>query len=202
MAPVARTVRAEADGWLRWLPIPSPVEPVENPGSVAALRSHYARSRRPRCRPFWHVQPADGGPMKAVVSRLLSAHGGLRAADRAGQRHAARRHRWRPSSVARECMRQAYWPCPILSRHLQACDVLVQPYPEGITSRRTSAMAALAHGRAIVTRKAVERTALAESGRPYHSGPRVRPRLSRSRAAACGPVWARAVGRTRACFLR
>lgn len=34
---------------------------------------------------------------------------------------------------------------------LQACDVLVQPYPDGVTTRRTSVMAGLANGRAVVT---------------------------------------------------
>lgn len=34
---------------------------------------------------------------------------------------------------------------------LEACDVLVQPYPDGISSRRTSAMAGLSLGRPVVT---------------------------------------------------
>jgi glycosyltransferase involved in cell wall biosynthesis len=38
-----------------------------------------------------------------------------------------------------------------LSAHLQACDVLVQPYPDGVSSRRTTLMAALAHGVPAVT---------------------------------------------------
>src|SRR5207247_1260480 len=38
-----------------------------------------------------------------------------------------------------------------VSRHVAACDLMLQPYPDGISSRRTSAMVALAHGRAIVT---------------------------------------------------
>jgi glycosyltransferase involved in cell wall biosynthesis len=38
-----------------------------------------------------------------------------------------------------------------LSRHLSACDLLIQPYPDGITTRRTSAMAAIAHGRPVVS---------------------------------------------------
>jgi glycosyltransferase involved in cell wall biosynthesis len=44
-----------------------------------------------------------------------------------------------------------YVPREDLVRHLAACDVFVQPYPDGITSRRTSVMAALAVGRAVVT---------------------------------------------------
>jgi len=38
-----------------------------------------------------------------------------------------------------------------VSHHVAACDVMLQPYPDGISSRRTSAMVALSHGRAIVT---------------------------------------------------
>jgi glycosyltransferase involved in cell wall biosynthesis len=38
-----------------------------------------------------------------------------------------------------------------VSRHLNACDVMVQPYPDGVSTRRTTAMAALAHGRPLAT---------------------------------------------------
>jgi glycosyltransferase involved in cell wall biosynthesis len=38
-----------------------------------------------------------------------------------------------------------------LARHVMACDLLVQPYPDGISSRRTSAMAGLAFGVPLVT---------------------------------------------------
>jgi glycosyltransferase involved in cell wall biosynthesis len=38
-----------------------------------------------------------------------------------------------------------------LSVHLSACDLMLQPYVDGVSSRRTSVMAALAHGRPIVT---------------------------------------------------
>jgi hypothetical protein len=38
-----------------------------------------------------------------------------------------------------------------LAEHVAACDVLLQPYPDGITTRRTSAMAGLSQGRAVVT---------------------------------------------------
>lgn len=38
-----------------------------------------------------------------------------------------------------------------LSQRLQACDVLVQPYPDGASTRRTTLMAALSHGVPVVT---------------------------------------------------
>jgi hypothetical protein len=40
---------------------------------------------------------------------------------------------------------------PVLAAHLGVCDVMVQPYPDGVTSRRTSVMACLSQGRAVVT---------------------------------------------------
>jgi glycosyltransferase involved in cell wall biosynthesis len=44
-----------------------------------------------------------------------------------------------------------YVPTSTLVRYLSACDLFLQPYPDGITSRRTSAMACLSLGRPIVT---------------------------------------------------
>jgi hypothetical protein len=38
-----------------------------------------------------------------------------------------------------------------VSRHITATDLMIQPYPDGISGRRTSAMAVLAQGRAMVT---------------------------------------------------
>jgi glycosyltransferase involved in cell wall biosynthesis len=38
-----------------------------------------------------------------------------------------------------------------LSHHLAACDVLIQPYPDGVSSRRTSLLAGLQNGKPIVT---------------------------------------------------
>jgi glycosyltransferase involved in cell wall biosynthesis len=38
-----------------------------------------------------------------------------------------------------------------LSHHLSACDLMLQPFPDGLTSRRTSLMNALAHGLPVVS---------------------------------------------------
>jgi glycosyltransferase involved in cell wall biosynthesis len=37
------------------------------------------------------------------------------------------------------------------STQIAACDAMFQPYPEGITTRRTTAMAALAHGKCLIS---------------------------------------------------
>jgi glycosyltransferase involved in cell wall biosynthesis len=38
-----------------------------------------------------------------------------------------------------------------VSTHLRACDMLLQPYPDGVSSRRTSVMSGLANGVPVVT---------------------------------------------------
>jgi glycosyltransferase involved in cell wall biosynthesis len=42
-------------------------------------------------------------------------------------------------------------PDAAVSAHLRACDLLLQPFPDGISSRRTTAMAGLANGVPVVT---------------------------------------------------
>jgi glycosyltransferase involved in cell wall biosynthesis len=62
-----------------------------------------------------------------------------------------------------------------LAAAVRACDVMVQPYPDGVTTRRTSVMAALANGVATVTTSGAltedvwterQAVALARAGRP------------------------------------
>ena len=68
-----------------------------------------------------------------------------------------------------------------VSHHLQACDLLIQPYPDGICSRRTTAMAGLVHGRPVVATRGrftepvwAEGTALS----PIDAGPESLARLA------------------------
>jgi glycosyltransferase involved in cell wall biosynthesis len=42
-------------------------------------------------------------------------------------------------------------PLADLSCHIAACDVMLHLYPDGVDTRRSTAMASLAHGRALVT---------------------------------------------------
>lgn len=38
-----------------------------------------------------------------------------------------------------------------ISAHIQACDIMIQPYPDGVTAKRTSILASLLHEKAILT---------------------------------------------------
>jgi len=51
-----------------------------------------------------------------------------------------------------------------LSRHIAACDLLIQPYPDGATTRRTSLMVGLSHGKPILTTRSHVTEPLWEQG--------------------------------------
>ena len=71
---------------------------------------------------------------------------------------------------------------------LNACDLLLQPYPDGVTTRRTSVMAGLINGRAIVTTDGSSHRACLGGERCCRAGPGVRT-SSRSSppCARCSP---------------
>ena len=135
-----------------WLPIPSPVEPIDDPRGVEFVRARYARPGGHVVGHFGLYSRLTAKPMKDVVSRLLAR---VETIDvlLMGQGSATLRQQILKADPQFASRVHASGPLSLedLSRHLQACDVLVQPYPEGITSRRTSTMASLAHGKAIVT---------------------------------------------------
>jgi hypothetical protein len=75
-------------------------------------------------------------------------------------------------SVANRLFATGRLPADEVSHHVAACDLMLQPYPDGLSSRRTSAMVALSHGRAIVTT----------------DGRLTEPLWAEARAAVLGPV--------------
>lgn len=133
-----------------WLPIPAAVESL--PASAPSVRGRFAGAER--CL-VGHV-----GSYGDEVSSLLTKR--LTAIMESDARPAllligARSARFRDALV----MQHPAWGDRVratgrlttneLARCVGACDLLLQPYPDGITSRRTSAMAALTLGRPVVT---------------------------------------------------
>lgn len=94
-----------------------------------------------------------------------------------------------------------------ISVQLQACDVLVQPYPDGVTTRRTSVMAGLANRCAVVTTdgkltEGVWRTsdcvALAPAGDAHALAHRIRELLTDEQAR--NAFQSRALATYQSCF--
>jgi glycosyltransferase involved in cell wall biosynthesis len=136
-----------------WVPIPSNLPTACPPAAVAAARQDVlGTSTR------WLV--GHFGTYGTSISRLLEpalvdllirvpqAHGLLLGWS--GAAFAAALIRRHPALAGR-LTAPGTLDASGVAAHVAACDVLLQPYPDGISTRRGSAMAALSLGRPIVT---------------------------------------------------
>jgi glycosyltransferase involved in cell wall biosynthesis len=135
---------------IEWLPVPSTISPVEDPDGISHLRSRLAAD---------HPLVGHLGTYGRLIEPMLAAAlPGLLAATncrilllgRQGDSLRDSLMRTHPR-FAERVMAPGQLSDTDLSRHVAACDVMLQPYPDGVTSRRTSVMAALSHGRPVVT---------------------------------------------------
>lgn len=138
-----------------WAPVPSNVPTVDDPIAVAEIRRRYAPGKAPILGHFGTYGAYTAEQLTALLPRILSdcdSHALL--LGRGG-------HDWRDKllrkhpELAGRVHTTGGLPPADLSRHLSACDVMVQPYPDGVNSRHGTMMGALAHGLPIVTTSGV-----------------------------------------------
>ncbi len=136
-----------------WLPIPCNVATDADPGQVAAARSRYAPA--PTAPLVGHfgtfgrlitdlLEPAIVGLLRTdpLARVLLIGRGSERYHSQIGAAH---------PDLAGRVAGTGELPPVELAAHLRACDLLLQPYPDGVSSRRTSVMAGLANRVPVVT---------------------------------------------------
>lgn len=133
------------------LPIPSAIPFVEDSGAVAARR--VAVGARGRIVGHFgsygaHVAPRLARALTTILAQARTATA-LCAGD-GGDRFAADLIRSERSLEGRVHGRGRATGRDI-SIDLQACDLLLQPYPDGVTTRRTSVMAGLSNRRPVLT---------------------------------------------------
>jgi glycosyltransferase involved in cell wall biosynthesis len=135
---------------ITWLPVPSTIPRVDDPAGSRLIKARiagnhplvghlgtYGRLIRPT------LEASLPGLLSATDCRvvLLGRHGDAVRGDLVA----------RHPEIADRVAAPGVLSDADLSRHIAACDVMLQPYPDGITTRRTSVMAALLHGRPVVT---------------------------------------------------
>ena len=132
-----------------WLPVPSTIPLSRQPDRIAAIRAelvpgelligHFGTYGADVAAPLARLTRGvlDGMPQARFVFLGRGSHPFVASAFGAGDRARV---------IALDDL-----SADAVSWHLQACDLLVQPYPDGVSTRRTTAMAALAHGRPMVT---------------------------------------------------
>lgn len=156
-----------------WLPVPSNIPVVEDSAGIRALRKQYAPQSCPIIGHFGTYGPSvtpaldpilsalEGNPLTCQI--LLVGAGSDEYRNRLQRKHSALASRVHATgALAPED----------LSRHLSACDLLIQPFVDGVSGRRTSFMAGLRHGKPILTT----------------TGPATEPLWAGSGAAALVPI--------------
>jgi glycosyltransferase involved in cell wall biosynthesis len=136
-----------------WMPIPCNVATAADPELVAATRSKYAPD--PAAPLVGHfgtfgrlitdlLEPAVVGLLRTDPRAriLLIGRGSERYRSQVGAAH--------PILAGRVTGTGELSPAGVAA-HLRACDILLQPYPDGVSSRRTSVMAGLANRVPVVT---------------------------------------------------
>ncbi|QOV90628.1 glycosyltransferase [Humisphaera borealis] len=136
-----------------WLPVPSNVPALFNDAEVEAIRARVLPSGTGRLVGHFGT---FGKPitdiLEPVLARLLRGDPSLsvllfgRGSQAFLDRFVAAMPDWRTRVVAAgELEPQS------VAAHIRACEVMVLPFPDGVSSRRTTAMAALSNGTALVS---------------------------------------------------
>jgi glycosyltransferase involved in cell wall biosynthesis len=137
-------------GEIEWLPIPSSIPSIDNSAMAAGVRARYARG----ILLVGHFG-TYGAPIRVYLERVLPT---LVQSTNVSVLLMGRRSLEFRDSLLLRCPSLA----PVihatgelepasLSHHISACDLMIQPYPDGVSARRSSAMVTISHGRATVT---------------------------------------------------
>jgi glycosyltransferase involved in cell wall biosynthesis len=136
----------------RWLPVPSTVPVVADPERVNLVRSRYIAHKGALIGHFGTYSRQIRKLLTPCLQMLVQNRVGsvVLLLGRGGEEFCSELRRKFPSAKDRF---QATGPLASadLSSYLSACDVLVQPYPDGANGRHTSLLAGLAHGRPTVS---------------------------------------------------
>lgn len=135
-----------------WLPVASNIPVVDDPASVSAIRARYAPAGGHILGHFGTYDRHVTGLLMKAVPALLHSRSNCRVLLLGRGGEAVRRELTRRQP---ELSERIYATDTLsahgLSLHLSACDVMLQPYIDGVSSRRTSVMVALSHSRPVVT---------------------------------------------------
>ncbi len=136
-----------------WLPVPSTTPVTASAEEAAATRALYTRAGEALVGHFGTYGGHITATLRDLLPRLLSAHAcSVLLMGRGSEAMLEELLHKHPQLAGRLSAAGVLSPVK-LSRHLAACDLLVQPYPDGVSTRRTSVMAGLAHGLPVVTTK-------------------------------------------------
>ena len=137
---------------ITWRPVPSTISRMDNPSELARRRLEVAPQGESIVGCFATFDGEVAARLADVLPLILSGHstcvalligrGSASFTSKLSVRH--------PDLGGRIIAADAI-PAASISINLQACDLMVQPYPDGVSTRRTTIMASLSHGLPVVT---------------------------------------------------
>jgi glycosyltransferase involved in cell wall biosynthesis len=165
LAASAREVMISTPGWesllrpsirskakIRWTPVPSSVPVITDLAAVASIRLKLSATGRTLLGHFGTYGRWIAGPLRTIFQKILAGNEDVAVLllGRGGEAFRERLVSEYPAFASR-IHATGGLESGVLSHHISACDLFVQYYPDGVSSRRTSVMALIAHGRAVVT---------------------------------------------------
>jgi glycosyltransferase involved in cell wall biosynthesis len=136
----------------RWLPVPSSIRVTDDPATVYAIRTKYIDGNSILIGHFGTYGTAITAALEDILISLAKRPGkrklllmGHRSEEFCRELIARR-----PELVG-VIHSTGRLPERSVSLHVAACDLLIQPYPDGVSTRRTSTMLGLSHGKPVVT---------------------------------------------------
>jgi hypothetical protein len=142
-APMLEPFLAGARTSIRWLPVPSSLQ-FASGATRNAVRARHATGQECLVGHFGTHGALVTSLLADAIPLLAEAHASARfvligSGGAAFRSALVERH---PGLANRLCATGTL-AAPDLAAHVAACDVLLQPYPDGVTSRRTTVMAGL-----------------------------------------------------------
>ena len=142
---------APANLRMDWLPIPSSIPRIATPESTRAVREKLGNP--PLL--LGHLgtySPVIREMLEPAIIELLRSHPELSFVMLGSGGSEVRSALLAESTdLSSRLLATGFLPSGELSPHLAACDLLIQPYPDGASSRRSSLMAGISHGVPVVT---------------------------------------------------
>jgi glycosyltransferase involved in cell wall biosynthesis len=135
-----------------WLPVPGLLPVVRDAAAVSAVRDRLSPDHVPVVGHYGTYGELITGLLAPSLERLLESRRDVRVVLMGlGSREF--RERWMTThpELASRVFATGVLEERDLSLHIQSCDVLLQPYPDGVSARRSTAVSLLAHGAATVT---------------------------------------------------
>jgi glycosyltransferase involved in cell wall biosynthesis len=135
-----------------WIPVPSSIPRADDPVGVAAARARYASAGRMLVGHFGTYRPSVATPLRGMLLSVVETdlEVAILLMGRGSESFRAGIVAERPELAGR-IHATGGLDAADLSLSLSACDLMLQPFPDGVNGRQSSLSAILAHGRPSLT---------------------------------------------------